>query len=246
MDCSKQSAPFFVCLIPEDRLRLGKVQIICVFPFLAVSLQPNMKRILRIIFVALYIAVAIASCTGAWIYGTRFWLYFTNLGNIYCLGMMIIELVRLIRRQPISIGLMQWEFGGLISIIVISVVYNLLLGDPTTAAYWTNWPSIGLHLITPILYTLYFIITRPMRKVGVGGIQCSILLPYLYIAFIFLRYYFTGEEWFPYFFLDISRIGMHGVLMWIIALTVVFELVGVAFIYCGRHATKKQRSKLPL
>lgn len=198
-----------------------------------------MERFLRIFFTASYIVVAVSACIGSWIHGTRFFLYFTNLGNLYCLGLMLVELVRLIRRRQLSVELLQWEFGGLISIIVISVVYNLLLGDPTTAAYWENWPSVGLHLVTPILYTGYFIATRPMRKVGVGGIQCSILLPYLYIAFIFLRYYFTGDTWFPYFFLDISRIGVDGVLIWIIALTIVFVLIGFVFIYLGRLSSKK-------
>lgn len=198
-----------------------------------------MKRTLRIIFVILYIAVATASCIGSAIHGTRFFLYFTNLGNLYCLGLMINELTRLIRNKSISTSLMQWEFGGLISIIVISAVYNLLLGDPTSKSYWTNWPSVGLHLVTPILYTLYFAATRPMRKVSVGGIQCSILLPYLYVAFIYVRHFITGDNWFPYFFLDINRIGWAGALGWIIALTTTFVLVGLAFIYLGRKREKK-------
>ena len=197
-----------------------------------------MKRTIRIIFVILYIAVATASCIGAAAHGTRFFLYFTNLGNLYCLGLMINELTRLIRHKSISTSLMQWEFGGFISIIVISVVYNLLLGDPTEKSYWTNWPSVGLHLATPLLYTLYFIATRPMRKVSVGGIQCSILLPYLYIAFIYVRHYITGDNWFPYFFLDLNRIGWAGALGWIIALTATFVLVGLAFIYLGRKKGK--------
>ena len=197
-----------------------------------------MKRTIRIIFVILYIAVATASCIGAAAHGTRFFLYFTNLGNLYCLGLMINELTRLIRHKSISTSLMQWEFGGFISIIVISVVYNLLLGDPTEKSYWTNWPSVGLHLATPLLYTLYFIATRPMKKVSVGGIQCSILLPYLYIAFIYVRHYLIGDNWFPYFFLDLNRIGWAGALGWIIALTATFVLVGLAFIYLGRKKGK--------
>lgn len=197
----------------------------------------RMNRTTRIIIVVLYIAIATASCIGSYIYGTRFFLYFTNLGNLYCLGLMINELTRLIRRKPISIPLMQWEFGGLISIIVISVVYNLLLGDPTSAAYWHNWPSVGLHLITPLLYTAYFVITRPMRKVDVGGIQCSILLPYLYIAFIYVRHYITGDNWFPYFFLDLNRIGWSGAIGWIIALTTIFVIVGITFIYLAKLKT---------
>lgn len=200
-----------------------------------------MKRTLRIISVILYIAVATASCIGSAIHGTRFFLYFTNLGNLYCLGLMINELTRLIRRKPISTSLMQWEFGGLISIIVISVVYNILLGDPTSAAYWANKPSVCLHLITPILYTLYIFATRPIRKVGAGGVQCSILLPYLYVAFIYVRHFITGDNWFPYFFLDLNRIGWQGALGWIIGLTVLFVIVGFAFIYIGRKRSQRRR-----
>ena len=154
---------------------------------------------------------------------------------------MIIELVRLIYRKSISLSLLQWEFGGLISIIVISVVYNLLLGDPTTPAYWANKPSVCLHLITPILYTLYILTTRPIRKVNVGGIQCSILLPYLYVAFIYVRHFIVGDNWFPYFFLDVNRIGWSGAFGWVIGLTVILVLVGSAFIYLGRKNTKRSR-----
>lgn len=197
-----------------------------------------MSRTFRFIIVILYILVAAYGCISSWLYGTRFFLFFTNLGNLYCLGLMINELVRLIRRKPISLPLMQWEFGGLISILVIGTVYNLLLGDPTSASYWNNKPSVCLHLITPILYTIYFVATRPMRKVTAGGIQCGILLPYLYIAFIYARHLITGDQWFPYFFLDINRIGWVGAICWIIALTAVFVLTGVIFIYLGRRNSR--------
>ena len=203
-----------------------------------------MSRTLRFITVVLYILVAIYGCFSSWLHGTRFFLYFTNLGNLYCLGLMINELVRLIRRKPISLPLMQWEFGGLISILVISVVYNLLLGDPTSLAYWANKPSVCLHLITPILYAIYFFTTRPVRKVTVGGIQTSIFLPYLYIAFIYTRHLITGDQWFPYFFLDINRIGWTGALGWIIALTATFVVVGLTFIYLSRKRSKKAANKI--
>ena len=200
-----------------------------------------MKRIIRFVIVILYILVASYGCYSAWKYGSHFFLYFTNLGNLYCLGLMINELVRLVCRKSISIPLLQWEFGGLISIIVISVVYNFLLGDPTSAAYWANKPSVCLHLITPILYTLYIFATRPICKVGAGGVQCSILLPYLYVAFIYVRHFITGDNWFPYFFLDLNRIGWQGALGWIIGLTVLFVIVGFAFIYIGRKRSQRRR-----
>ena len=199
-----------------------------------------MSRTLRIITVILYIAVATYGCLSSWLYGTRFFLYFTNLGNLYCLALMVNELVRLLRRKPISLPLMQWEFGGLISILVIGAVYNFLLGNPASADYWANKPSVCLHLITPILYAIYFFSTRPVRKVTVGGIQSSILLPYLYIAFIYTRHLITGDQWFPYFFLDINRIGWGGALGWIIALTVVFVLTGIIFIYLGKKRSVRK------
>lgn len=200
-----------------------------------------MSRTFRFITVILYILVATYGCCSSWLYGTRFFLYFTNLGNLYCLGLMINELVRLIRRKPISQPLMQWEFGGLIAILVIGAVYNILLGNPCSADYWSNKPSVCLHLITPILYAIYFLSTRPVRKVTVGGIQCSILLPYLYIAFIYTRHFIVGDDWFPYFFLDINHIGWIGVLFSILALTITFVLVGMLFIYIDKKKRGTQQ-----
>jgi len=198
-----------------------------------------MNRPLRIITVILYIMVSAYGCISSWHhYDERFLLYFTNLGNLYCLALMMNELVRLIRRKDLSLPLLQWEFGGLISILVIGAVYNLLLGDPTSAAYWANKPSVCLHLITPILYALYFFATHPVRKVTVGGIQTSILLPYLYIAFIYARHLITGDQWFPYFFLDVNRIGWLGALCWIMALTIIFVLTGLTFIYLGKRKSR--------
>ena len=203
-----------------------------------------MSRSLRFIAVILYILVSTYGCISSWMhYDSRFFLYFTNLGNLYCLALMINELVRLIRRKSISQPLMQWEFGGLISILVIGAVYNLLLGDPTSAEYWANKPSVCLHLITPILYAIYFFSTRPVRKVAVGGIQCSILLPYLYIAFIYTRHLITGDQWFPYFFLDINCIGWIGALYWIAGLTLIFVITGIAFIHLGRRKAHKTHKK---
>ena len=200
-----------------------------------------MNRPLRFAIVILYILVSAYGCISSWqYYSERFLLYFTNLGNLYCLALMVNELVRLIRRKPISLPLLQWEFGGLISILVISVVYNLLLGDPTSLAYWANKPSVCLHLITPILYAIYFFTTRPVRKVTVGGIQTSILLPYLYIAFIYTRHLITGDQWFPYFFLDVNRIGWGGALCWIVALTIVFILTGFIFIHLAKRKSVRK------
>lgn len=202
-----------------------------------------MSRAFRFIVVILYIFVATYGCFSSWQhYSTRFFLFFTNLGNLYCLGLMVNELVRLIRRKQISLPLLQWEFGGLISILVIGAVFNTLLGNPTSAAYWDNKPSVCLHLITPILYTIYFFSTRPIRKVTVGGIQCSILIPYLYIAFIYTRHLITGDQWFPYFFLDINRIGWAGALGWIIGLTLIFVITGMTFIYLGKRRISKSKS----
>ena len=45
-----------------------------------------MSRTLRFITVILYIFVATYGCVSSWMYGTRFFLYFTNLGNLYCLS----------------------------------------------------------------------------------------------------------------------------------------------------------------
>lgn len=201
--------------------------------------EREMSRTLRFVTASLYILVAVYGCYSAWAHGTRFFLYFTNLGNLYCLGLMINEWVRLIRRKPLSMALMQWEFGGLITILAIGAIYNLILGDPTSAAYWHNKPNVCLHLITPILYTLYFVATRPMRKVTAGGIQCGVLIPYLYIAFIYTRHLITGDQWFPYFFLDINLIGWLGALCWILALTVIFVMTGIIFIYLGKKRARK-------
>lgn len=204
-----------------------------------------MGRPFRYITVILYILVATYGCISSWQhYNARFFLYFTNLGNLYCLGLMINELVRLLRRKSLSLPLLQWEFGGLITILVIGAVYNLLLSNPCTIDYWSNKPSVCLHLITPILYAIYFCGTRPLRKIKVGGIQCSILIPYLYITFIYARHLITSDPWFPYFFLDINRIGWTGAFCWIITLTIVFVLIGLCFIYLGkRNIASQSKSK---
>lgn len=198
-----------------------------------------MSRTLRFITVIIYIIIAIYGSYTEWMSGTRIFLYFTYLGNFYCLGMMINELVRLIRRKPISIPLIQWEFGGLISILAIGAIYNLLLDDPTTTAYWSDKPSVCMHLITPILYTFYFVTTRPMHKVTARGVQYGILIPYLYIAFIYTRHFITGDQWFPYFFLDINLIGWLRTLCWIIAFTLIFIAIGFTFIYLGKKSSRK-------
>lgn len=168
-----------------------------------------------------------------------FYIHFTNLSNYFCVGIMIAELVSVIKKKDnslITISLLI-KFMGLLSILLTFFVFNIMLA-PTRATYLNfTINSTTFHIMIPIIYVISWVLFHE-RKTTWKFPLISVVVPLIYVAFVFIHaaclgfdvniQNFAGDGPFiyPYFFLNINKLGVAGVVQWIIILAVAFIAIG--------------------
>ncbi|WP_052451338.1 Pr6Pr family membrane protein [Pseudomonas batumici] len=101
--------------------------------------------------------------------------------------------------------------GAVVSVVLVSFVYNLLLRVPWSAQEFQWLPDELMHDVMPVLFLLYwwFYVTK-------GGLQWRDMLPWLiyllaYCVYVLLRGYLIGA--YPYDFADVGELGYPRVLI---------------------------------
>lgn len=87
------------------------------------------------------------------------------------------------------------------------------------------------HQVLPVLYVADWIVFFRRGQVRVFQPLVGALVPIAYVVFIFVHAAvlgFVDDDLYPYFFLDLDRLGVAGVATWVAILTVVFMAVGYA------------------
>lgn len=181
--------------------------------------------------------------------GFQTYAYYTFQSNIICFIIIVFQLsdtISSLRRHQYyedSEKFVRIQFLACIWITITCLVYNILLGNPLTPLYWTkNLHNPLLHLIVPILFVLDFLLFSARREISKWLPLSAVVFPYLYITFIIIRVRIIDFIYnpipsyvvkYPYFFLDVSKIGYIGVIKWTGILTVLFLVFSYAlkFIY---------------
>ena len=174
-----------------------------------------------------------------------FYIHFTNLSNYLCVGIMFAELVQTARKKEDGYvtTLPLLKFISSLGILLTFLVFNILLaGEPTRdPALNFKVNSILFHVIIPIMYIADWILFYEHKKVKWNWPIISASFPLVYAIFVFLHawaYKFdatisnwtgTGSFIYPYFFLDLEKLGVGGVIKWVVILAVGFILLGYLF-----------------
>ena len=168
------------------------------------------------------------------------YMYFTNLCNYLCLGIMIAELRQTAKKKEDSYVSFSplLKFIGLVGIILTAVVFYTMLAGGRDPASNFRVGMVLLHLVLPIMYTADWVLFYEKKKVRITYPLISILLPLAYIVFIYihaailgfdtsiLNYYKSGPYIYPYFFLNVEKIGVGGVAKWCALLSIGFIAAG--------------------
>lgn len=138
--------------------------------------------------------------------------YFTILSNIVVAVVMIAMVVNPQRfTQPDRRGFI-WRALRLDTVIMITVtgvVYNLLLADGPKVG-WDAVSNSLLHVITPIVTVLVWLLAGPRGLINVKVIGASLVLPVLWAVFALVRGAVIGA--YPYPFLDVATNGYASVI----------------------------------
>ena len=186
-----------------------------------------------------------------------FYVYFTNLSNFLCFGVMLVALIQTIKRKEDGYvtATPLLKFIGMLGILLTFLVFNFVLAGAADRNPQLNWRigSICFHVVLPLMYIADWFLFYERKKTTWRYPIASISFPLGYAIFLLIHAAILGFDTsiltptgttliYPYFFVNIETQGVPGVLMWIAILSVAFVAIGFAF-YGLDRISKKQKDK---
>ncbi len=115
--------------------------------------------------------------------------------------------------------------GLLLSSLAVAGVYHALLAATVHYEGLAVWTDLGFHTVVPLGFALMWL-TEPKRVLPLAAVLPWLAMPLVYCLYALLRGALDGR--YPYFFLNVPRLGVGGVALWIAALTLAFGLGALA------------------
>ncbi len=175
------------------------------------------------------------------VFQPQMFLYYTILSNLVCFifigGCLVKNLREFHTWSPMGIHTILPRVKGSITmcITVTFIIYHFILAptafimSPDYSLY--SMRDIIVHYVVPFMMIFDWIL---LDKKGLYRITEPLLwigLPYVYLIFALVRGYFGGSitpggSKYPYFFLDIEKVGSAGVIKYTLGLTAFFIILG--------------------
>lgn len=216
------------------------------------------NRTAQLVFQTVYAVLGFLAMLGTLGYfeasfNPNFYVYYTNLSNYICWGVILVSLVKTIKfNNKKEDGFCNvaptFNFMCVIMILVTTLVYNFLLaGDKTFVTYTTDLSNMLNHLILPIMFVLNWVLFYEHSKIKWFHPLLCTIMPLTYVVLIVIRaLILKGVEnafLYPYFFLNIDKLGWGGFFGWISILIVVFVALGYLLYALDNLSTIKAKIK---
>ena len=221
------------------------------------------NRNAQLIFYTIYCTLGIVgsiACLGIFddikTFRWDFYVYFTNMSNFLCLGVMFAALVETVKKKDdgyVSAAPLL-KFIGILGILLTFIVFNTMLAGAADRDPQLNWRigSLLFHVVLPIMYVADWFLFYERKKCKWYYPLASIGFPLAYVLFLLIQAVIlkfdssiltpTGAKTpliYPYFFVNLEKEGLM-VLVWIVALAAVFAAVGYAFYGLDRLIKSKK------
>lgn len=155
--------------------------------------------------------------------------YYTILTNLFC----VIVALAIIQRPAAESRWNGWRqpwviSAAAVSILLVGVIFHLLLRheyQPTGISAVTN---VIHHYLIPAAFTFLWWRVVPRSALTFGDVPRIVAYPFAYLVYILFRGEVTGL--YPYFFIDVSRIGYSAALINAGAISLLFILVSCLFV----------------
>ena len=166
-----------------------------------------------------------------------FYVYFTNLSNYICMFIGFAELIATVKKtrennDDFTEVFPKMKFIGMVMIFITFAVFNFMLAKDRPIEKNLAVSSILLHIVLPLMYIADWILFRQHKKVKKTTPLLAVVIPIFYAVFVFIRAEIMGRQGdvvYPYFFLDVNKLGWGKVAVWIVILIVAFVAVGYIF-----------------
>ncbi len=166
--------------------------------------------------------------------------YYTNISNYFVLIVSLIVLIDTIKRvrngekEGYNRKLRTFKFMTVIMILVTFLVVIFLLNSPLKVSYWLNVGNMSYHFLAPLLFILDYIFFDEKRTISVFAPLYSLIIPLIYVIYIFILGKVIPNFEYPYFFLNVNKIGYIGVLGWVGILLLIFIVLGYLLWFYNR------------
>ena len=222
------------------------------------------NRTAQLIFYTVYCTLGLVGCIASLgifdninLIRWDFYVYFTNISNFLCLGVTFSALIQTVKKKEDGYvtAAPVLKFIGMLGILLTFLVFNLLLAGEEGRDPQLNWRigSLLFHVLLPIMYIADWFLFYERKKCKWYYPVASVGFPLAYAIFLLVQAIIlkfdssiltptpnsTTPLIYPYFFVNIDKLGIPGVLMWIGILSVAFVAVGFAFFGLDKLGTKK-------
>ena len=220
------------------------------------------NRTAQLIYQTVYCALGFVGCIACLgifddieLFRWDFYVYFTNISNFLCVGVMLAELIQTAKKQEDSYvsAAPVMKFVGMLGILLTFLVFNIMLAGAEGRDPQLNWRigSLTFHVVLPIMYIADWFLFYERKKSRWYYPVVSAAFPLAYAIFLLIHAAIlrfdstimtptgTGVLIYPYFFVNLDTQGVPGVLMWIGVLSVAFIAIGFAFFGLDRLGKKK-------
>lgn len=219
------------------------------------------SRDAQIVFQSFYCALALIACVGSvgffnMQFEGDFYIFFTNISNYLCAGIMLAELVQTLRKKANGYVTVSPTLRviSLLGIILTFLVFNILLAGDEGRDPALNYKveCILCHVILPLMYTADWLMFYEHGKMKVKMPLLSALFPLAYVGYVYIHAALRNFDSsimnhtgvnpliYPYFFLNPERVGVQGVITWVLVLLVFFIVLGFVFMLIDRILGKIQ------
>ena len=222
------------------------------------------NRTAQLIFQTVYCTLGLIGCIACLgifddidMFRWDFYVYFTNISNFLCFGVMIAALIQTAKKKEDSYvtAAPMLKFVGMLGILLTFLVFNIMLAGAEGRDPQLNWRigSLTFHVVLPIMYIADWFLFYERKKSKWYYPVVSAGFPLAYALFLLIHAAIlkfdssiltptgTGVLIYPYFFVNLDTQGVDGVLMWVAILAVVFVAVGFGFFGLDRLGKKKSK-----
>ena len=123
------------------------------------------------------------------------------------------------------------------SIVVVSVVYNVMLRQLWHPQGWQLFADATLHDVMPLAFLAYWWFAVPKASLAWRQILTWLGYPVAYFAYALARGAVTG--WYPYPFLDVTTLGYAQVVIDALLVLLFFIAVAVALVALARWQARR-------
>ena len=163
--------------------------------------------------------------------------YYTLQSNLLCLIAFVVIFTLELRKKSYQTEIYYLVKGAVtIAIIITAVVYHVALAPNNFAMDSLQnsiankvWADAFVHTISPILVVIDYFLFDEKGKIKWWNPIIWILCSVIYLPFIFIRALILGNNTtlikYPYFFLNVDKLGAGKVCLWCIGLVIFFTLL---------------------